>query len=99
MAHESVIKRDKKVHSIEKLFSGATRDITGDRPELILPCPAKQGDITIPQQVGFIAENGTPFQMSLDRAIAMGLLGVGDVMRASMKSEDWRVSLNKTSQP
>ncbi len=51
-----------------------------DRPELIFPC----SDVTIPQQVGFENDLGTGFTVSRTRAIALGMIGLADVLKLSM---------------
>lgn len=61
------------------------------RPELILPC----NEVVLLQQVAFEAENGTVFEMCLDRAEALGLLAIGQVARLSITSEQWREKINQ----
>ena len=61
------------------------------RPELVLPC----NEVILPQQVAFEADNGTIFEMCLDRAEALGLLAIGQVAKLQITSEQWREIINQ----
>ena len=56
-----------------------------DRPALTYPFAEKEAEIF--QQVGFLDEQGSPFELSLERAIELGLVAQGQIKIASMPLE------------
>jgi hypothetical protein len=62
-----------------------TRRIDLDRPQINLPCNGR----SLPQQVGFQNESGTEFTVSLEGAIAFGLIKVGEIIEEEISSRKY----------
>ncbi len=74
---------------MKEIFRGWRRNEDGDRPKLRLT-PFTDGTTPIiPQQVGFVDENGTLIEISVERALELGLIAIGEVEISSMNIEEY----------
>ena len=65
------------------------RNPNGDRPELEFPCQPREGRLALPQVVGFINEQGTPIELSVEKAQQLGLIGIGEIAISRMTTIEW----------
>jgi hypothetical protein len=59
-----------------------------DRAAILLPVQFGGKDVVINQLVGFLGENGVEYQISVERALELGLLAQGEVRLLTMTSEE-----------
>jgi len=64
------------------------RCLAFDRQAILLPAQFQGQDVIIPQLVGFLGENGIEYQISVERAIQLGLLAQGEIKAILMTLEE-----------